>query len=82
MVLIVFPLVLLSHIRVADTSNRLMGPVWLRRAQWAFIGGILLLSILMLRVFEARRAPERRKARDWGCCTKPAEAGFVTSGVV
>ena len=50
-VLIVFPLVFLAHIRVADTSDRVYGPIWLRRAQWAFIGGALLVSVLMLRVF-------------------------------
>jgi hypothetical protein len=50
-VLLLFPLVFLAHIRVADTNHRVYGPVWLRRAQWAFIGGILLVSVLMLRVF-------------------------------
>jgi hypothetical protein len=49
--LIVFPLVILTHIRVADTSTRVMGPIWLRRAQWALIGGVLLVSMLMARVF-------------------------------
>lgn len=50
-VLIVFPLVFLAHIRVADTSTIIFGPVGLRRAQWAGIGGVLLVSVLMLRVF-------------------------------
>jgi hypothetical protein len=48
--LIVLPLVFLAHIRVADTSNRMIGPVWLRRAQWALIGGALLVSFVVLRV--------------------------------
>jgi hypothetical protein len=43
--------VFLAHIRVADTSGSVFGPIWLRRAQWAFIGGILLVSLLMVRVF-------------------------------
>jgi hypothetical protein len=50
-VLIVFPLVFLAHIRAADTSSRVFGPIWLRRLQWALIGGLLLFSVLMLRVF-------------------------------
>ena len=36
--LIVLPLVFLAHIRVADTSHGVYGPVWLRRAQWAATG--------------------------------------------
>ncbi len=50
-VVILFPLVFLAHIAVADTSGSVFGPVWLRRAQWAAIGGILLVAILMVRVF-------------------------------
>ncbi len=34
-----------------------MGPIWLRRAQWVFIGGVLLASVLMLRVFDAAPNP-------------------------
>ena len=59
-VLIVFPLVFLSHIRAADTSDRVFGPVWLRRTQWALMGGILLFSVLMVRVFEPRSAGDAR----------------------
>jgi len=43
------PLVFLAHIRVADESHAVFGPVWLRRAQWGFLGGMLLLAIVMLR---------------------------------
>ena len=40
-----------THIRAADTSTRVFGPPWLRRAQWALIGGMLLFCVLMVRVF-------------------------------
>jgi hypothetical protein len=42
--LIAFALVFLAHIRVADTSTRIRGPIWLRRAQWGAAGGMLLLA--------------------------------------
>jgi hypothetical protein len=50
-VMIVFSLAFLAHIRVADTSPGLYGPIWLRRAQWAFVGSLLVVSVVMLRVF-------------------------------
>jgi hypothetical protein len=50
-VLISFPLVFLTHIRAADTSHSIFGPVWLRRTQWALMCGLLLFSVLMVRVF-------------------------------
>jgi hypothetical protein len=50
-VLIGFALVVLTHIRVADTSATVHGPVWLRRAQWAALGGLLLTAVLLWRVF-------------------------------
>ena len=50
-ILIVFALVFLAHIRLADTSTRFYGPVWLRRAQWAAVGGLLLAAVLLGRVF-------------------------------
>jgi len=44
------PLVVLAHIRVADENHAVFGPVWLRRAQWGFIGGLLLVVVVMMRV--------------------------------
>ena len=49
--LIAIAVVFLAHIRLADTSTRVFGPIWLRRAQWGAAGGILLLAVLMDRVF-------------------------------
>jgi hypothetical protein len=48
--LIAIALVFLSHIRLADTSTRFHGPIWLRRAQWAAAGSILLVAVLLGRV--------------------------------
>jgi hypothetical protein len=49
--LIAIASVFLAHIRLADTSTRFRGPIWLRRAQWAAAGSILLASVLLGRVF-------------------------------
>jgi hypothetical protein len=50
-VLIVFALVFVSHVCVADTSATFHGPVWLRRVQWVLVGGLLLVAVVLDRVF-------------------------------